>query len=478
MIFFQILHRVFILLLTIISSLIAFHSASCPPPPEVATSDIAYNTSGSGNSSLDYFYIGGLFAIHESGNNLYECGNGVRERGIVNMEAFFWAVSTFPSRKGLLKDLSIRAFAFDTCSSEAILANKLLNLENCVIGYAPTGHPAIEQSRVYGYVGPEGQTEAIKAANILSSKEKILVSNAANTPEIDSENINNYFLRAVPSAESEIKVIYKIIQAFGVSNIQIVYSDSMKGMLDLLEDALHSSNNQKYVTTVNKQEILEDNAISVVNGLLIFKQYYLVILLTNPEETIKFFEATKRKNVKGVFTYVGTSALSTMSSIFSQYEDEARGLVSTSFGSPSAEGMVDLKTFNDFLKNNPSNNHNPWIRQYFQQTGVTEIRGSDPFIHYTIAAADAILTGIHKVKQKKCGSRGLCSSMTGAVDLAGDIQAEMLDPNEELFDPNTKGQFDPQFDILHLRSPVQNGYVKVSMSIIYIDHKVFTNDKM
>jgi hypothetical protein len=50
------------------------------------------------NQVNHHYYIGGLFGVHETPTDAYSCAlSGIRDRGIINLEAFLWAIKTYQS---------------------------------------------------------------------------------------------------------------------------------------------------------------------------------------------------------------------------------------------------------------------------------------------------------------------------------------------------------------------------------------------
>ena len=60
--------------------------------------------------------IPGLFAVHESGDHRVECGN-IKESGIMNLEAFLFAIDQINNDPNILPNVRVGTTAFDTCMS-------------------------------------------------------------------------------------------------------------------------------------------------------------------------------------------------------------------------------------------------------------------------------------------------------------------------------------------------------------------------
>lgn len=182
-----------------------------------ATSDVAV-MEASVTDSTRHYYLGGMFNVHEAGEDPYVCGD-VRMEGIIALEAFFWAIGkygadTYPSSSD---PVSVGGFAMDSCSSDARTVENIYSFETC-----RTYYTGISPRNTIAFVGPETNSQATELADLLKDMKRTYVSNGARNSMMSDDSIS-YFLRTIPSYESEAKAMAGLLNRQGVQYVQVVY---------------------------------------------------------------------------------------------------------------------------------------------------------------------------------------------------------------------------------------------------------------
>lgn len=120
--------------------------------------------------------FGGLFPMHEKGQQGASCGKIKKEKGIQRLEAMLFAVEKINKDPDLLGDLDIGLHVLDTCSSDTyaleqcmdFIKAQLSNIDitdyHCDNGSVPQYTPV---KPVAGVIGAASSTVSIMVANIL-----------------------------------------------------------------------------------------------------------------------------------------------------------------------------------------------------------------------------------------------------------------------------------------------------------------------
>ena len=179
----------------------------------------------SGTGSADHYYIGGMFGMHDKiDNNPYECGP-IRLRGLLNSEAFFWAIRKYQVEAGLsggANPVSVGGFALDSCSRPERTIENLYSFDTC-----RQQLPNVSPRNTVAFVGPDTSTEALEVVHLLQEMERTQVAHSATSPML-SDNDYQYFLRTVPASTNEAEVMAKFLDS-RYKYVQVIYEDTAYG---------------------------------------------------------------------------------------------------------------------------------------------------------------------------------------------------------------------------------------------------------
>jgi hypothetical protein len=179
-------------------------------------------------ASKNYFYIAGLFSVHESGATGGKCGK-FRLGGIQFLEAFLYAVRTAKARTKVLKGTTnVAAIGFDVCGSADLAVEQVLNFEKCTVRYGGlNGYPKISPTSTFAYVGPEGNVVS-GVSQLISSLPKVDIA-VSSTHSYLTASGSKYQLRTIASDAKQVAAIVEVLKRMKVSVVQVVYSESMMG---------------------------------------------------------------------------------------------------------------------------------------------------------------------------------------------------------------------------------------------------------
>ena len=188
------------------------------------TSDDIALMSAASSSANDHFYIAGLFGMHSQGDSPYTCGDW-RLRGIINTEAFFWAIKEY---SGLVENTAdpvyVGGLALDTCTRQAKAVEGVYSFETCRTQYSN-----VEPRNVVAYVGPDTSDQALVTAHLLGEMNRTQISHAATTPALSDNMMYPFFLRTAISDDMEMKILVDFLQSYDISYVQVLYADNEFG---------------------------------------------------------------------------------------------------------------------------------------------------------------------------------------------------------------------------------------------------------
>lgn len=223
--FFQMAVLQFLFLLSIVHTLDA--QGVCPA--DGCTIDSEPLLPAQSTVSTSHYYIGGMFGMHYEGSSPYECGK-VRLRGLLNAEAFFWAIKTYQVRHGLNQaadPTTVGGFVLDSCSRPEKTIENLYSFDTCRLQF-----PNVSPRNTIAFVGPDTSTEATDILQLLEDMQRTTVSHAATSPQLGGMGVPDYkyFLRTVPSTANEAMVMAEVLDDQGYKYVQAIYEDTAYGM--------------------------------------------------------------------------------------------------------------------------------------------------------------------------------------------------------------------------------------------------------
>ena len=151
------------------------------------------------NVATDHYYIGGMFGMHLKGDDPYECGK-VRLRGLMNAEAFFWAIRKYQKDRGLdlaSVPVSVGGFVLDSCSRSEKTIENLYSFDTCRLQF-----PNVNPRNTIAFVGPDTSGEAMEVLPLMEQMQRTTVAHSATSPRAQRDVQLSHSYRANNSKRS------------------------------------------------------------------------------------------------------------------------------------------------------------------------------------------------------------------------------------------------------------------------------------
>ncbi|OWF46220.1 metabotropic glutamate receptor-like [Mizuhopecten yessoensis] len=367
-----------------------------------------------------HYYIGGLFGVHDRAADAYSCQNApLRERGLLNMEAFHWAIKEF----GTNQNVSIGGVALDSCSRVEQTIENILSFETCKVGFGNLN--AVSPRNLLAYVGPDRSSEAMAVATLLKDMNKTQVSHAATSPELNNQDMYPFFLRAVPSDEHDATIIAKMLQSLNIKYVLGVYLGNGygRGGFEALKSKLVGT--CMVYQTEMPVHATDDQLQAIADELFLREVTRYVIVYSDGENARKLMNAMQMRDANKVqnFNFIGTSSWADDTTVTDNLYVNAYTLALTT---PAGQLTTDLAKFYQYLNNlKPSGNTwNPWFQSYWNdklECGVRTCNEAsdsltgrytpDVYVPFTILAVRSIIDGVRIAALSACGKYDLCSNL-------------------------------------------------------------------
>jgi len=393
----------------------------------------------------NHYYIGGLFGVRNQGADPYTCGT-IRPRGLVNSEAFFWAIKRYQVQAGLSTapdPIGVGGFVMDSCSRSEKVVENIYSFETCRTKYGD-----VSPRNTLAYVGPDRSSDALDSVDLMKDMQRTHVINAATSPAL-SNAYNNYTLRIVPSDAVEMNVMANLLKYKSIKYIQVIYLDDSygQGLFMALKEALANTD----VCITNMTAVTSTDMAKAVTMLIDNKVTKYVALLTDNMGARRLLQAVDAdQRIRNQFVFLGTSSWGNDMSVISNL-GSAENAITVSLNTGSYYNSADVDSFwNDFFQMKPNtginaglpnvNSHNPWFTKFWEEKfgctlGIsgspnscdvdnqnvqdTGINRFDTYVPYTLMAVDAVIRGIKDSSQKYCSAKHLCSQLLNRADGRG-----------------------------------------------------------
>ncbi|KAK3587263.1 hypothetical protein CHS0354_034407 [Potamilus streckersoni] len=416
----------------LVASLLTFLSRAQEQCPAVSTpcsfDGVAIRQASDISDILKYYYIVGLFGVHQIGSTAYGCGP-TTVRGILNLEAFMWAINEYSPDRSLV---SIGGVGFDSCSRVENTLENVLSFEKCKVRL-PGG---VDRRNVLAYVGPYTSPEAMTILNLFNDMNRTTVSPAASSATLRSNNSYPYFLRTIPSELIESTIIAKLLNKHSVKFIQVIYQNDMywKSFFDAFTYSLNSSDICVVTAmTISPNAAPADLSAMIENMITNTALTRVVVLFADKIRARLILEAVRDRNRNGVFQFIGTSAWGNSvdviqgltganaaitlvaSNNIDAYTADVNRFYSYLNSLKPATNTYNKKWFTEFWENTFECNieHNMYLRDCNTSKEDLGTKGlTDMYVPYTLMAVDAIMKGVKTATAQFCQQQySLCSDL-------------------------------------------------------------------
>lgn len=394
----------------------------CPASTKVCPYENIGYYPAANNQANQHYYIGGLFSVHEQPMDAYSCADAViRDRGMINLEAFLWAIKNFPSA------ISTGGVALDSCSSSDQNIENILSFETCKVRFGEQN--PVSPRNLLAYVGPDRSSQVTAVSSLLYEMNKTHISHAATSPYLRNTGKDTFFLRTVPTDVKDVEIMGQLLKRLNSRFVLALYQDDDYGMG--LWQSFQTTMNQSNICIVYSQKMTTTNMAKVATDLQSENRVMarIIVLLMSADRIKPLMTYFRSTNFPlGQFYFFGTSSWGTSADI------TTGGGVSgyTILVAPPLPIQNDLNSFYTYLDTlKPSKNlQNPWYEKWWRsKVGCTtgdlatcestlslanrNIR--DVYTPFTLMAVRAIQKGIEAVAKTTCSNSNsttlLCSNL-------------------------------------------------------------------
>lgn len=394
-----------------------------------SSSDVAL-MKATNTDATNHYYIGAMFDVHKVGADLYKCEGPINIPGIINLEAFFWAINKY---KQGVTTVSVGGFGMDSCSRTERAIENVFGFQTC-----RTYYTSVSPRNTVAFVGPTDNDQAIETASLLKDMQATQVSSMATSPELSKDEYN-YFLRTIPSDAIEVMVLAKVIKKEGIRYVQMLVEDSMYGKGLMMEFMKYAA---MYKICIVQYSMIGSNTTVLGDFLKQSLETRVVVLLAGKDKA-RFVLQTVNNDIQiqNQFFFVGTSQWGNDVSVIQGLDPQA---ITIRLNSEAYYNKNDVDEFWTSLwqwkpdtgsnaLNASVNTHNPWFAQLWSQVFNCTITSCnianqnlknhlpayDKTVPYTLLSVDAIIRGVRQAASS-CGDH-FCSNLLNIANSRGPV---------------------------------------------------------
>ncbi|XP_060080563.1 metabotropic glutamate receptor-like [Ylistrum balloti] len=327
--------------------------------------------------------LGGLFPVHQKGDDGAECGAINIQRGVQRLEAMLFTVDRINADPKVLPGIDLGAEVFDTCSRGTYALERSLefirasfaNLDSadfkCDDGSEAKANAT--PRAIAGVIGGSYSSVSIQVANLLRLFKLPQISYASTSADLSDKKRYDYFVRTVPPDGFQAKAMADIVQLFNWTYVSTVASEGDYGQsgIESFQNEARSRNicisiSIKIISNSNQETF--DTAIEDLDSK---KNAMIVVLFLRVEDARNLLLAAKRKKLYHRFTWIASDGWGMQDKPVLGNEDIAEGAMTIELDSTL---IPEFDTY--FLKLKPeTNTRNPWFKEYWETVHECKFRG-------------------------------------------------------------------------------------------------------
>ncbi|KAL1428247.1 hypothetical protein MTO96_002645 [Rhipicephalus appendiculatus] len=378
----------------------------------------------------------------------------------------------------------------------------------------------IKQTVISGVLGAASSVTSIQVANLLRLFKIPQVSFFSTSPELSNKKRFEYFLRTVPSDESQVQAMVGIVKLLKWTYVSILYEESTYGnsvrahsitragnvlkrlfvpqAFDVLERELHNNN----ICIAVKEKLTKDSGVAseitydeIIKKLTNKPRARGVIIFGSDQEVAGVMRAVSRNNATGHFAWIGSDGWSARELVSHGNEPQVEGTLSVQPTAGKVEGFDDY-----FRALTPYTNHrNPWFIEFWEHffgckwngslvtpfnqhhqrscTGEERISDNKAYkleaqLQFVSNAVLAFAYALRRMHEEICGNvSGLCDSMrpVNGTDLLSYLKNVTFQGlSKDHFRFSSSGDGPARYNILHFKQiePGKYRWVRVGT---YVD---------
>nr|XP_046918549.1 metabotropic glutamate receptor-like isoform X2 [Dermatophagoides farinae] len=352
--------------------------------------------------------LGGLFPIHQKGQNSTHCGSINKDRGIQRLEAMLFAIDKINRDQTLLANIKLGAIILDTCSSDTYALNQSLEFIRasintveasafeCIDGSTP--RPKYDWKHISGVVGGSYSEVSLQVANLLRLFKIPQVSYASTGTSLSDKTRYDFFARTVPPDTYQALALVDLVLKFNWSYVSLVTSEGQygdSGMTAFVREA------KKRSICIAANEKVPQNANanyfqSILFNLRTKPNARGVVLFLRAEDNRGLLEAAQSLNFTNHFTFIASDGWGKQDHLVLGVEQVAEGAITVELAT------TEVQEFDKYFTNLTieHNRRNPWFKEYWRDTYGCRF-DDDPFENLSVPLCSQQLpTGIIGYKQE------------------------------------------------------------------------------
>ena len=393
--------------------------------------------------------LGGLFAMHNTNNGTFPCGD-LDNDSVQRVESMVHTINSINEDSELLPNIKLAFSIRDTCSDPTYgldQAFKFVQTSNNILTCSSTE----DNVAVSGVVGAEFSGVSIDIANLLRLYRIPQISYISTADILGDKSRFDYFFRTIPPDSLQARAIADVIVFFKWTFVFLLYSDDAygNGGTNALIEHLQFHNDTMVCIaariplslTATSQEY--DRAIATMSKVNV-RNASVAVLFGHPEAAEGMMEALRVAQMKGDYslsnlTWIGTDSWGIL--LPEEYHSMARGLLTFT---PLA--IEDL-SFDEYFKTlNPEDSSTSvWFDELWELTyecslskdvlcgqvsesiiiNITEFQQA----RYITLVSDAVYSfahAIHNLVESRCPNSILCEDILESRQLGMSINGELL----------------------------------------------------
>ncbi len=362
------------------------------------------------------FLLIGVFDVHMTGDNPFECGAINTQQGYQLLEAFNYAIQYVNDKKGMFKDkfkgITLGGIGLDACKSATRAGNLVANVHS---GFLPlkSANSRIDPDRINVYIGPYGSDMSARVSEVLNVIGIPEISFGSTSVVFKDKQKYPYFLRTVPADDKLARAMVSILQRRKVEYVQVVNSPGAYGdeatsqfvQLAIKKGICVAQN----ITLYSNGDLTIENANLAVSSLLRKPEAKIVVTFINTDDIKILLKAVDTAPGADIFTFLGSDTWAEYQDLITGEGDTAKNAITLGVE------QADLPDFDKYLESKipGSYSDNPWFDEYYeailqcsltpgpnqcQQTDrplvYTQGYKQDPYVLYTVNAVFSAALGI------------------------------------------------------------------------------------
>ncbi|XP_014670624.1 PREDICTED: metabotropic glutamate receptor 1-like [Priapulus caudatus] len=436
--------------------------------------------------------IGALFSIHEQPKqkNAYTrtCGPIWEEYGIQRVEATFKTINEINADPTFLPGIKLGVEVRDSCWFTSVALEQSIEFIRDAISTSDDDQKKLSRNEtslcakptsknIAGVVGPGSSTVTIPVQNLLQLFGIPQIGYSATAQTLSDKNVFKYFLRVVPSDEFQAQVMVDIIKHYNWTYVSAVHTEGVYGNGGIEAFKNKARDEGICIATAAKVKSNDDASEfdAVIKALNSTPKARAIACFCEGSTIRGLLESTRRLNMVGYFTFIGSDGWADRDDVIESYEVEAEGGISIRIQSPTVEDFDDyyfsLKPF--------QNPRNPWWEEFWEQRfnctftptpgvrvctkneDLREDYRQDTKMGFVIKAITTMAHGLDNMHRDVCGGRpGLCRDMNpiNGTMLLSHLMNVSFSMNGQSVFFNQNGDPPGRYDVLNFQRKANGKY--------------------